>query len=184
MIMIPESSLLEHAHRFEEDALAEIYDRYSPGIYRYAMRLLGDVTVAEDCVADTFSRFLVALRNRQGPREHLQAYLYRVAHNWITDHYRRQPPPSLPLETEADVIPDPAQDPARATQERWEQQQVRSALLLLTPEQRQVIMLKFYEDLSNEEAAAALEKPVGAIKALQHRALEALRRLLVRPEVA
>jgi DNA-directed RNA polymerase specialized sigma24 family protein len=53
-------------------ALAEIYDTYRPGLYRYAMRLLGDASLAEDCVAETFARFLKALHTRQGPREHLQ----------------------------------------------------------------------------------------------------------------
>jgi len=52
------------------DALGSIYDLYSPGIYRYAMRLLGDETLAEDCVADTFSRFLKVLRLGQGPEDH------------------------------------------------------------------------------------------------------------------
>jgi RNA polymerase sigma-70 factor (ECF subfamily) len=59
-----------------------------------------------------------------------------------------------------------------------ELQQVRSALALLTPDQRQVIMLKYLEDWENEEIAQALNKPVGAIKSLQHRAIESLRRLL------
>ncbi len=72
-------------------ALAEIYDRYSPGLYAYAMRLLGDACLAEDCVSETFARFLKSLRAGQGPEAYLQAYLYRIAHNWITDHYRRQP---------------------------------------------------------------------------------------------
>jgi DNA-directed RNA polymerase specialized sigma24 family protein len=51
------------------------------------MRLLGHASLAEDCVAETFARFLKALQKRQGPRDHLQAYLYRIAHNWIVDLY-------------------------------------------------------------------------------------------------
>ena len=87
--MIPEVSLLEQVKRYEEPALIEVYDRYSPEIFRYASRLLGDRDLAEDCVSDTFSRFLTALKHGNGPQQHLRAYLYRVAHNWITDHYRR-----------------------------------------------------------------------------------------------
>ena len=59
-----------------------------------------------------------------------------------------------------------------------ELQQVRSALALLTPDQRQVIMLKYLEEWENEDIARALNKPVGAVKSLQHRAIESLRRLL------
>jgi len=59
------------------------------------------------------------------------------------------------------------------------QQQVRAALLRLTPEQRQVIVLKYIEGCDNETIAAALQKPVSAVKSLQHRALGALKRLLL-----
>ena len=76
-----EQELLQRASQLETAALAEIYDLYSPGLYRYAMRLIGDATVAEDCVAETFARFLRSLQKRLGLRDHLQAYLYRIAHN-------------------------------------------------------------------------------------------------------
>ena len=88
--MPEEHDLLQRATQLETKALTEIYDTYSPGLYRYAMRLLGDATVAEDCVAETFTRFLDALQKRRGPRDHLQAYLYRIAHNWVVDSYRKQ----------------------------------------------------------------------------------------------
>jgi len=178
--MDTEKALLEGAHRFEEQALAEIYDRFSPGIYRYAMRLLGDVVLAEDCVAETFSRFLVALKNGKGPRQYLQAYLYRIAHNWITDTYRRQPLPALPLEPE--LHPDTSDDPSHTVSIEMERQEVRAALAHLTPDQRQVIVLKYLEDWRNDEIATALEKPIGAVKALQHRAINALRRRLVKEQ--
>jgi len=178
--MDTEKDLLDGAHRFDEKALAEIYDRHSPGVYRYAMRLLGDVVLAEDCVAETFSRFLVALKNGNGPRQYLQAYLYRIAHNWITDTYRRQPPPALSLEPE--LHSDPSNDPSHSVPIEMERQEVRAALAHLTPDQRQVIVLKYLEDWRNDEIALALEKPVGAVKALQHRAINTLRRLLVKEE--
>lgn len=168
--------LLERARRFEKEALAEIFDRYNAGIFRYAMRLLGDMDLARECMAETFSRFLNALRRGAGPRDYLQAYLYRIAHNWITDYYRSKTPPSLPLDPE--LRSDPAEDPPRVVADEMELQQVRSALTLLTPDQRQVIMLKYLEEWENEDIARALNKPVGAIKSLQHRAIEALRRLL------
>ena len=111
-----------------------------------------------------------------GPHEYLQAYLYRIAHNWITDYYRSNPPPSLPLEP--GLRSDPSGDPHQVVADEMELQQVRSALALLTPEQRQVITLKYLEDWGNEDIARALNKPVGAVKSLQHRAIESLRRLL------
>jgi RNA polymerase sigma-70 factor, ECF subfamily len=174
--MSSEPQLIDRARRFEEDALAEIYDRFSPGLYRYAIHLLGDPHLAEDCVADTFLRFLQALQTGSGPSDHLQAYLYRIAHNLITDVYRRQPePPTVLLEDH----PSPADGPAAATEDRIEHRRIRSALASLTPEQRQVVTLKYLEGWGNEAIADALQKTVGTVKSLQHRAVDALRRMLL-----
>jgi len=180
MSLPTEQELLKGVKRFDLTALAGIYDRFSPGIYRYARRLLGDDCLAEDCVAETFSRFLNALRTGQEPQDHLQAYLYRIAHNWITDTYRRQPPP--PLDLDETLLADEDMPPEIQVVTRLEQEQVRLALRALTPDQRQVVTLRFLEGWENEEVAAALQKPVGAIKALQHRALHMLRKILLKDE--
>ncbi len=167
-----QDGLLELARDFDLAALGEIYDSYSPGLVRYATRLLGDSDLAEECVAETFSRFLKALHDGGGPRDRLQAYLYQAAHHWIVDYYRRQPP-TFPLDERLASDPN---DPAQSAVENIEREQVRAAFMRLTPEQREVIVLKYLEGWENAEVAALLSKPVGAIKALQHRALEALRR--------
>ncbi|MEN8242475.1 MAG: sigma-70 family RNA polymerase sigma factor [Chloroflexota bacterium] len=174
--MATEKQLIKEAKRFDQAALAEIYDRYQVELYRYAYRQLGDQNQAEDCVSETFSRFLKALHSNKGPRDHLRAYLFRIAHNWITDQYRRKPPPELPLEDE--VLPSKAAGPEEKAFLNIEQKTIRVALELLTAEQRQVIMLKFLEGWKNKEIAAALDKPVGAVKALQHRGLASLNRIL------
>jgi len=110
-----------------------------------------------------------------GPNTHLKAYLYRTAHNWVTDYYRRQPAgiSDLSEDLAADQI-----GPETMAGQSMEQERVRAALLTLTPDQRQVILLKFYEGWENEMIADALHKPLGAVKSLQHRALGALRRSL------
>jgi RNA polymerase sigma-70 factor (ECF subfamily) len=169
-----ETDLIQRARQYDRQALAQIYDLYSPGLYRYAMRLLGDQSLAEDCVSETFSRFLGALHSSKGPRDHLQAYLYRIAHNWITDQYRREP-----LAEELDEsLPNPDEDPETAAARLMRQARLRTALRLLTPDQQQVIALKFFESWENEEIARSLGKPVGAVKSLQHRALSSLERAL------
>lgn len=174
-----EAALLVRARQFDEDALAEVYDRFSPALYAYAMRLTGDPTTADECVAEVFSRFLVALRHGKGPAEYLKAYLYRMAHNWITDLYRRARPETA---LDPELRAGEAEEPHRAAAQTMEQETLRAALGLLTPEQRQVIALKYLEELDNAEIAEALQKPVGAVKALQHRALASLRRILA-PEL-
>jgi RNA polymerase sigma-70 factor, ECF subfamily len=180
MISISEQDLLFSARTYDSSSLGMIYDRYSPGIYRYALRLLGDECLAEDCVSETFSRFLKALGTGLGPQDHLQAYLYRIAHNWITDSYRRQPPPALELDDSLRAGDEV--HPENQIDIRIEQERVRQALRTLTPDQRQVVSLRFIEGWENEEVASALKKPIGAIKALQHRAIQTLRRLLLREE--
>jgi RNA polymerase sigma-70 factor (ECF subfamily) len=174
--MDSEKALLARVQRFEEEALAEVYDCYSDDLYRYAWRLLGDECLAEECVAETFSRFLHAVRRGVGPQRYIRAYLYRVAHNWITDSYRRGPPPWLPLDPEMEA--EDGQGPHDLVEEAFERQQVLAALRRLTPEQRQVIILRYLHEWTHEEIAHSLQKRVGAVKALQHRALNALRRAL------
>jgi RNA polymerase sigma-70 factor (ECF subfamily) len=167
--------LLQRARLFEHQALAQVYDTYSPGLYRYAMRRLGDQNLAEDCVADTFTRFLQALQSNRGPENFLQAYLYRMAHNWISDYYRRDPAPAAELtEEHRDEQADPEEDAHRHQQ----QARLRTALRQLTQEQQQVISLKYLEGWENKEIARSLKKPVGSVKSLQHRALAALQRIL------
>lgn len=173
-----ELSLLKRARSFDLQALAEIYDTYSPALYAYAMRLLGDPQAAEDCVADTFSRLLQALKAGKGPTDYLQAYLYRIAHNWVTDQYRRQP--ARESESLDGALLISSSNPEGEAAERIQRAQVRSALRSLTPEQRQVVTLRFIEGWENEEVALALQKPVGAVKALQHRAIKALKQILLK----
>lgn len=177
--VLSESELLPLAYKLDPVALAQIYDQYSPAIYRYAMRLLGNPFQAEECVAETFSRFLNVLHAGKGPRDHLKAYLYRIAHNWITDQFRRDAP---------DEVDESVQDPNHQTPEELaalhlQQGILRAAIRQLTPEQTQVIALKFLEELDNEEIAHITGKPVGAVKSLQHRALASLQRILTEKEL-
>lgn len=160
--------------------LIDIYEEHSPGIYRYAIRLLGDKTTAEDCVSETFSRYLQAIRKGGGPTENLRAYLYRVAHNWITDFYRRQPLPEVPLEIDGQI--EPGSNPAMMVSEAMERERVRVALLRLPSEQQQIIQLRFLENWSHEEVAQVLGKTADATRSMQYRALGSLRRMLIEEE--
>lgn len=125
-------------------------------------------------MAETFERFLQAVHRGGGPRDHLQAYLYRVAHNWITDFYRRQPPPSMELDTNLRSSSNPVQ----STIENMESESLRAALMQLTPEQSQAIALKHLEGWTNKEISSAIGKSEGAVKALQRRGLKTLKQIL------
>lgn len=160
----------------DERALTHLYTELSPRLYRHAWRLIGDPVEAEELVAETFHRLLAALRHNAGPGRHTSGYLFAILHNLITDRYRRRPPVVISLDD--DVPVDAGLE--EGSDQRRREARARALLLGLTPDQRFVITLKYFEGLSNEEVAIALGKSVGTIKSLQHRGLEAMRRALMR----
>lgn len=170
-------SRLPNRPAYNRSDLITIYEQHNGELFRYAYRLLDDAALAEDCVSETFSRFLKAVRDGLGPVENVRAYLYRVAHNWITDYYRRQPLPLLSLDAELHAEAD--NNPSQLVTDEMERERVRLALLRLPPEQRQVIELRFLEDWPHDAVAAALGKSIEATRTLQHRALVSLRRSLL-----
>ncbi|MFW6135916.1 MAG: RNA polymerase sigma factor [Chloroflexota bacterium] len=170
-------SLLKRVRSGDEQALARAYDEYAPAIYRYAYRLTGHEGTAQDVTSDTFHRLLTALCNGGGPANNLSAWLYRVAHNLVVDGYRRQPDdPPVPLDQAPEIPVAGRQEAVLVQEERVAR--IRSALQKLTSLQQQVISLRFLEDLSIKETAGVMEKTEGAVKALQYRATNSLRRIL------
>lgn len=177
MMAINPEKLIKLARNFDQAALGQIYDLYSDRLFGYAYKHTGDAQLAEDLVAETFRRFLQALKSGGGPQDHLRAYLYRITHNLITDSFRREPPPPLELHEEQ-LEEEESQEPSIIVAEMEEADLVRRALRLITPEQRQVIVLRFLEGWSSLEISQSMEKSLGAVKALQHRGLAALERIL------
>jgi RNA polymerase sigma-70 factor (ECF subfamily) len=169
--------LIARAQKRNLPALTAIYDRYNQAIYYYALRMLGDPLQAEDCVAETFSRLLKAFHLGRGPSENIKAYLFRSAHNWITDQYRRQP--IIPLELNDEIPEINRQTPVELAENNIDRQKIQRALGQITNEQREVVTLRFVEGWEIEEIATCLQKPIGAVKALQHRAIMGLRKLLL-----
>lgn len=166
-----EETLLTRLYAFDLDALSYVYDLYSEAIYRYGYRLLGSQDKAEECLSETFQRLLESLKKGKGPKKAVRPYLYRIAHNWITDQYRR----SLSTEELPEDFPTNTEDPESATSKHFESQRLRKALIELPSTQRQAIVLKFIEGLDNKEIALALNKRVGAVKSLQNRGLKNLK---------
>jgi RNA polymerase sigma-70 factor (ECF subfamily) len=172
-----EEKWLRGARRFEERILGEIYDELSPELFRYAYRLLGDSEQAEDLLSETFLRFLRSLQVGGGPKDHLRAYLYRTMHNLVVDRHRRNEPAWSELIAEQ-ISADELSNPAVSVQRQLEGHEVRALLWQLTIELRQVIVLKFFQGLRNAEIAKVLGKTTGSVKALQHRGLASLQKLI------
>jgi len=172
---VDEEVLRNRAAALDPVALEEIYDTFSARIYSYIYHRIGDAAVAEDLTGDVFVRMLEALRTERAWSTSLQGWLYRIAHNLVVDHFRRQTKRDGP---ELDERWMAADDPTTSFEGLFSSNQLRIAMRFLTEEQRQVIVLKFAEGLSNVEVAEIMDKTEGAIKALQHRALEAMRRVV------
>ena len=175
--MTVNETLLEQAKAYDPGALSELYDSYAPQIYAYIYRRVGDAGTAEDLTGDVFVRVLRAIQNDRVWQESFQGWLYRIAHNLVVDHYRRQP--SAPdLELDETTLSAVEEDPAKDIDQALARQQIRQALHLLTPEQQQVLALRFGEGLTTKETATIVRKTVGAVEALQRRAIAALQRIL------
>ena len=171
-----DSSLLNRARAFDEQALGQIHDAYFERLYRYAYHLVGDADSAQDIASEALRRLLEALQQGRAPN-HLGPWLYRVAHNLAIDQHRQRPAEGI-VSLESDLDQADEADTEADSELRTAQEQVRAALVELTPEQQNVIVLKFMEGYSNAEIGALMNKPEGAIKSLQHRALVALKQAL------
>lgn len=172
-----ESRLIERAKAYDEEALSELYQRHADLIFRYIFYRVGDRAVAEDLVGDVFVRALEDLPAYQVTGVPFQAWLYRIAHARVVDHYRRQQVRrAAPLDEQLPA--GEKADPDHLAGDRDEARRAWAALGHLTDEQQQVIALRFLAGFSLAEVARAIGKTEGAVKALQHRALASLRRLL------
>lgn len=173
-----DDSLLERIKHYDQNALAEVHERYFDQIYYYLNYRLNDPDAAADLAGEVFLALVNALKNNKPPQTSLSGWLYAVARNLTADHIKKQVK-TMPLVD--DLVAD---TPSLADQFHLAQlaPMLKQATHQLTDEQQHVIALRFGQGLSLIETASAMEKTVGAIKALQHRALASLARLIP-PEV-
>jgi RNA polymerase sigma-70 factor (ECF subfamily) len=171
-----EKELLRRARGLDKTALTSIFDTYYHPLYRYIYHHISHQAAAEDLAAEVFTRLLEQLRAGRGPERYLKAWLYRVAHNLAVDELRKR------THRDHDVLNEhiaaSGRDVLEQTHLALQSQQAKEALARLTPNQRAVVALKFLEGLDNAEIARILELSVSAVKALQHRGLETIRRHL------
>lgn len=175
--MNDEDVLLDRARAGDVQALGDVYDAYAPRIYRFLYRRLGDAHLAEDLTGDVFLRALIALRDGRFAQIDLAPWLFQIARHRLIDHFRRLPPGPVEVWDErwGDAIV--VQDPSPTVEDALVMEWLRWALGFLSPEQQQVIALRFDEGLSTIEVAHVLGNTATAVRALQYRALTALRRL-------
>ena len=177
-----EEKLVKDAIRGEASAFGSLYDRYQPRIYRFVYLKVSHREEAEDL---THQIFLSAWQNMASfsPREGVpfSAWLYGIARNKIIDHYRvRRQAISLEDANQETFQIAPASD--RNAELALMTTRIRSALKTMSADFREVIILRFVEEMSIKETSAIMNKSNGAIKILQHRAIKALRESLAKQE--
>lgn len=171
----PEERLIEEARSLSEDAWAEIYRRHAQQVYGYIYFRLGDQHTAEDLAADVFVKALAGIKGYQYRGTPLLAWLYRIAHN-VTADYRKAA--AKRAQHQAADEPEDVEERTDALQALDDRQDMMRAIRALTEDQQQVVILRFYHEMSNGDVAKVMGKPEGAVKALQTRALRSLRRIL------
>lgn len=173
-----ERPLVDAARAGDERAIAELYSVYFPRVYRYMLARTANVGDAEDLTEEVFIRMLDALGRFEWRQAPFSAWLFRIAHNAMISHQRRdgargrQTPlsPTLPMKT---------QGPEEMVEARLTMDEVMRATESLPEAQRRVIALRFGAGLSVAETARALGKGEGNVKVIQHKAIAKLRELLV-----
>ncbi|MFN2614328.1 MAG: sigma-70 family RNA polymerase sigma factor [Actinomycetota bacterium] len=174
-------ALVDRAREGEPDAFAELYDRYVDRVYRFVLyRVSGDVGLAEDITSEVFVRALRKIRGFTWQGRDVGAWFLTIARNLVLDHFKsgrfRLEKLGVDVgEGNAEHIVDP-EDQALS---RVSQADLYRAIQQLGNEQQEVIYWRFLQGYSVAEAAAAMDKTEGAIKALQYRAVKALYRLVV-----
>lgn len=171
-----EPILIQRAQQGEEAALAELYQRHTPAIFRYFFFRVNDQALAEDLTGEVFMHMVEALPRYVERGVPFAAWLFRIAHARLVDHHRRAA--HRPTESLTETHPDHAPSPEDQAHSLAEARRLKKAIALLTEEQQTVIQLRFVEGYSLEETARMMGKTTGAIKAMQHRALNRLARQL------
>lgn len=167
---------LNGLRNLEPEVITQIHNRYFPDIYRFARYRLGDEALAEDVAGETFTRLLEYSSRGRGPEKNVRSWLFRTASNLVNDYYRAIY--SRPTEELLETIASEAPGPVHQAEAAEEKRALREALRLLTEEQIIVLALRFGSGLSLAETANVLGKKTNAVKALQFRAIGALRKAL------
>jgi RNA polymerase sigma-70 factor (ECF subfamily) len=165
---------LDGLQSLDAQAIGAVYDQYFSEVYRYVLYRMGDQGLAEDIASDVFVRLLETVQNGQPPRTSIKGWLIGTASHIVTDHLRkkyRRPEEKLP-----ESVKDSGTSVSSEVDQREQNRIFKEAYAQLTPEQQDVLALRFGQGYSLDETAIFMNKNVNAIKALQFRALATLQR--------
>jgi len=170
-----EESLVRRAQHRDQEAFAQLYEEHFDKIYRYVTLKIGNETEAEDMTQQVFLNALQSISSFKWKGVPFSAWLFRIAHNQVVDYFRSKKRTTVPLD---ESLVSSSDNPQSATERKLDIEQLILATKQLTEAQREVISLRFAGELSIAQVAKAMGKSQGAVKALQHSAIVALRKTL------
>ena len=174
-----DNEFLKKAQKGDAEAYGELYERHAPVIFRYLYSHLDNRLDAEDLTGEVFLRAWQSIEKYDERGVPFLAFLFRVARNALIDFYRRNKRNEPDVDSEVGaLLRDTQPGPAELYGTKTEHQELVKVLGELREDYRTVLILRFFSDLSPEETAQAMERSVGAVRVLQHRALAALRNIL------
>lgn len=174
MNSLPDEELMLRVRDGVGEMLGVLFDRYHSPLYNFYCKLTGDRTLSEDLVQEVFFRIL-KYRQTYRPGTPFRAWVYQIARNARVDHFRKQKP-----EVEWEVEMSPAVEPTDSAQQKQEAELLHRALLELSEEKREVLVLSRFQELKYEEIARLMGCEVNTVKVRVHRALQELRQIFAR----
>ncbi len=169
--------LIAAAQAGDRDAFGQLYTRYAPGVSRFVGSRLRDRALAQDLTSETFARALRRIDSVTDQGRDAGAWFTTIARNLITDHIKssRVQRETVTAEFDDTSTNDRQESPEQAVIRTQAAADVRRRVAQLPTDQQECIRLRYFQDLSIAETAAAMGRNDGAIKALAHRGLEGLR---------
>jgi RNA polymerase sigma factor (sigma-70 family) len=158
--------------------LGVLFERHHVALFDFLSRTIGDRTAAEDLVQDVFVRIL---KYRQTYRDQscFETWMFRIARNSRTDHFRKRRS-AEPIGDGAFEIEASGPSPAQQFERGREAKKLNRALMQLSDDKRELLVLARYRNMSYDKIAALLDVEVGAVKVRVHRAMKELREIFLR----
>ncbi len=175
--MQEELILLHRARSLNQEALAEIHNRYYDAIYRYISFRVSNRHATEDLTSEVFLRFLKSVRDKNVPQNTIRGWLYGAASRVVKEHYRHNKRANLTLLH--DAIPSNQHGPDSELETKQVRENLQSIMNELTEDQQNVLALRYGFEMPIREVAQTMGKSEGSIKMLQTRAIASLSRRVV-----
>jgi RNA polymerase sigma-70 factor (ECF subfamily) len=162
----------------DSEAFGQLYDTYVDQIFRYVYYKVGNITESQDLTGQTFLKAFENIESYEVRDVAFSSWLYRIAHNLVVDHFRRESKRERLSIDEQPPAPSDQGNPAETVMADMESERLYEAMQKLTHNQREVLVLKFIDNLSNGQVAEIMGVTVGAVKSTQKRGLLSLNRIM------